>query len=370
MLSPPLPYTPQSQRTSPTARSRSIPYAHKPPLRLLWSRLLKLTVLNLCLVSWGCNSSAPIARQDDAGNDRVVLMLNWYPEAEHGGFYAAQVHGIFEQHGLNVEIRAGGPNTPVAQELVGGRVQFAIGNADDVLLFREQDAPIVALMAPIQTTPRCILVRASSPVKDLRSLGGMRLQANAGRPFLDYMKAEGLLQNVQVVPYPGTVANFVTDENTAIQAYSFSEPLLAEEEGVQVRKLMLSEIGFNPYASCLLSTESYIEQNHDTVRRMVLACREGWKKYLESPVETNAAILSNNKQGMTTEALEFGVQALRPLCLPNGLPADEVGMMSPNRWSELVDQFVQLKLISSGKVTAESAYTPIFLDRALTADQP
>ncbi|MCA9134705.1 MAG: ABC transporter substrate-binding protein, partial [Planctomycetales bacterium] len=138
-------------------------------------------------------------------------MLNWHPEAEHGGFYAAQVHGIFERYGLDVEIRPGGPNAPVAQELVTGRVQFAIGNADDVLLFRNEDVPVVALMAPIQNTPRCILVRADSDVHALSELQGMVLQANVGRPFLTFMQAEGLLEGVQVVPYGGSIAKLVSD---------------------------------------------------------------------------------------------------------------------------------------------------------------
>ncbi|MEZ6081443.1 MAG: hypothetical protein R3C56_38970 [Pirellulaceae bacterium] len=44
----------------------------------------------------------------------MTLMLNWYPEAEHGGFYAAKVLKVFERYGLDVTIHAGGPNA-VAQ---------------------------------------------------------------------------------------------------------------------------------------------------------------------------------------------------------------------------------------------------------------
>ena len=45
-----------------------------------------------------------------AQHSGVRLALNWFPEAEHGGFYAAQVHGFFEQQGVQVEILAGGPD--------------------------------------------------------------------------------------------------------------------------------------------------------------------------------------------------------------------------------------------------------------------
>ncbi len=298
-----------------------------------------------CVLSlMGCASKrAPTSEKTPEDLDRVVLMLNWYPEAEHGGFYTAKANGIYRRYGLDVEIRPGGPNAPVAQELLAGRVQFAIANADDVLLFRQQEASLVALMAPIQNTPRCILVREESGVKDLRGLAGMTLQANVGRPFLDFMKSEGLLEGVQLVPYNGSVVSLVTDPKTAIQAYSFSEPLLAEQQGIQVRKLMLSDIGFNPYASCLIATEKTIQDNRDLVGRMVVASREGWQAYFASPESANQQILAENPEGMTMPALEFGAEQLRELCMPEGLSVEDLGAMSLVRWTGLTEQFAKTR---------------------------
>lgn len=322
-----------------------------------------LLIMLFALTSAGCNSrggSTSIGK-DGQTLQRVILMLNWYPEAEHGGFYAAQVHGIFEEYGLDVEIRPGGPNAPVAQELLTGRVDFAIGNADDVLLFRQEGAPVVALMAPIQNTPRCVLVHESSSVEQFSDLGGMTLQANVGRPFLNFLDSKGFLKDVRVVPYAGNVANFAADKKTAIQAYSFSEPFMAEQAGVTSRALMLSDVGFNPYASCLMATESYIEENRDLVQRMVIACREGWKVYLEKPRETNQRILQLNLHGMTAEALEYGAEAIQPLCLPGGMSSDLIGTMSDERWQTLVDQFIELGLVSRDRFQTEQVYTLDFL---------
>jgi NitT/TauT family transport system substrate-binding protein len=323
--------------------------------------ILFLTLFALYLA--GCNSrgSSTSVGKDGQILKRVVLMLNWYPEAEHGGFYAAQVHGIFEKYGLDVEIRPGGPNAPVAQELLTGRVDFAIGNADDVLLFRQERAPVVALMAPIQNTPRCVLVHESSPVQQLSELSGMTLQANVGRPFLNYLDSKGYLENVRVVPYAGSVANFVVDKNTAIQAYSFSEPFLAQQDGVKSRALMLSDIGFNPYASCLITTESLIAKDRDLVQRMVSACREGWVHYLEQPGETNQQILQLNSHGMTAEALEYGANAIRPLCLPDGMSPELMGTMSAERWQTLYDQFTALGLVSKDRFQSDQVFTLDFI---------
>ncbi|MFN3192261.1 MAG: ABC transporter substrate-binding protein [Aureliella sp.] len=310
-------------------------------------------------ISVGCTGTGG-SDTTSTGLDKVTLMLNWYPEAEHGGFYAAKVHGIYEKYGLEVEIRPGGPTAPVAQELVAGRVQFAIGNADDVLVFREQDVPVVALMAPIQNTPRCILVHASSDATSLKKLGGMKMQAGAGRPYLAFMESKGLLEDVQLVPYSG-VPNLVSDANSAMQGYSFSEPMLAKEEGLDVRMMMVSDIGFNPYASCLIATEEYIGDESGVVQRMVTASREGWEKYLREPAETHKAILEANKHGMTEAALDYGVQELKPLCVTDDVPLKEVGSMSVDRWETLVQQFSEIELLSKDKVAAGDVYTLDFL---------
>jgi NitT/TauT family transport system substrate-binding protein len=326
-----------------------------------------------CVVGSGCrpsssqtaagNSAAQgdstVAPQTNKEPDRVTLLLNWYPEAEHGGFYAAQVHGIFQRFGLEVKIKPGGRSVVVAPELTLGRVQFGVGNADDVLMARSQDAPIVALMAPMQNGPRCILVREDSGIQTLEQLKNVTLQIDSSRPYVPFLKSKGLLnESVQLAPYFGTVAQLVAGPGYAQQAYNFSEPLLAEQAGVKVRALMMSDIGYNPYCSCLLTTEAYLKAQRDLVQRMVLASVEGWKKYLEAPEDTNRKILSLNDQGMTAESLAYGVRKLTPLCYPEGFPPQELGRMSPDRWKELRDQLVQLKLIDP-KVSAQQAFADI-----------
>ncbi len=316
----------------------------------------------VCSFAIGCNQAKvdSEAAKKSTG-DKISLVLNWYPEAEHGGYYAALVHGIFEKHGLNVEIRPGGKTTIVPQELTLGRIQFGIGNADDVLMAREQKAALTALMAPMQDGPRCIMVREDSGIVSFADLKNITLQIDPARPYVPFMKKQGLLaENVKTVPYFGTVAQLISDPRTAQQAYNFSEPFMAEQQGVKVRNLMMSEIGYNPYASVLIATEDYIRLHPNITKRMVKACIEGWAKYLEDGRETNAYILKQNREGMTEEALAYGVDKLKSLCLPNGFDPANLGTMSAERWETLTKQLVELELISE-QVKAESAYTLEFL---------
>ncbi|MCY2997901.1 MAG: ABC transporter substrate-binding protein, partial [Planctomycetota bacterium] len=216
------------------------------------------------LVSAGCDSK-PKSNTSAVSDSKqpltkVALVLNWYPEAEHGGFYAAKVHGIFEKYGLDVEIQPGGKTTVVPQTLTLGRAEFGVINADDVLMARNQQAPIVALMAPIQKGPRCIMVRADSGIRTFEELKNITLQIDSGRPYVPFLKSKGLLDDsVKLAPYFGSVAQIVAGPGFAAQGYSFSEPFMAKEQGIEVHQLMMSDIGYNPYASLLVSTESYVK---------------------------------------------------------------------------------------------------------------
>jgi len=330
---------------------------------LLTQMLMMVLVFNM-----GCSpsndiepNSSPSIGSDSKPLDQVVLLLNWYPEAEHGGFYAANVHGIYKEFNLEVEIRPGGKTTVVPQELTLGRIEFGVANADDVVLAREQSAPLIALMAPLQIGPRCIMVREDSGISTFEGLENITLQIDPSRPYVPFMKSKGFLsKDVKTVPYFGSVAQLVADPRTAQQAYSFSEPLMAEQAGVKVKTLMMSDIGYNPYASLLITSEQYLAKNEDIAKRMVLASIEGWKKYLEEPEQTNAYILLQNQQGMTAEALTYGVENLKPLCVPEGFPEASIGKMDSARWTTLVEQLKSLQMIE-GKVKAEECYTLKFL---------
>jgi NitT/TauT family transport system substrate-binding protein len=333
------------------------PWAHF-QARTFWLLLL------LSSLAVGCGSPEPAPRAVETETDErlepVTIQLNWYPEAEHGGVYQALADGTYAEHGLDVRIRPGGRAITVAPELELGRCQFAITNADDVVIYRREGSDIVAVLAAVQDHPRCILVRADSGVKTFEDLAGMTLQRQPGRMFLEYMRARGLLDQVREVSYNG-IAGLVNDEGVAIQAYSFAEPLQAEQAGVETKRLMVSELGWNPYSSVLVTTGELIREEPDLVRRVVEATRTGWQNYLTDPTLGNEAILAANDYGMTAEALDFGAVEMRDLALPGDAPIETVGSMTLDRWQTLVDQIVELDPETAGKVKAEACFTTEFL---------
>jgi len=294
------------------------------------------------------------------------LQLNWFPEAEHGGYYAALVHGFYEEAGLEVTILRGGPDTPVIPEVARGRIAFGISNADSLLLARAQEADVVALLAPMQHSPRCIMVHAASGIERLEDLRGVTLAMSEASAFSHFLRRRLPLEDVQIVPYAGNIARFLEDPRYAQQGYVFSEPYLARRAGAVPRALMVSELGFDPYTSVLFARRELVERQPDLVRRMVRASVRGWDRYLSAPEETNRYICAQN-ESMELDVLAYGVEALRPLVLDAVARRHGIGTMRLSRWQELEGQLVEAGQLKPGAARVQEAFTTRFLPRAAGA---
>ena len=311
----------------------------------------------------GCGTPTPDTSQQHTPTNTVpseVLALNWYAEAEHGGYVAAKELGYYDEAGIDVTVQPGGPGAPtlVIQELAAGRIRFAVSNADLVVLSRARGANIVAVTAPLQQSPRCIMVHKSSGIETLQQLTNVELAISDTRPFALWMKKQLPLTNVTMVPYAGLVGEFLQKQNFAQQGYVFSEPFIAKEKGGDPKVLMLSDIGFNPYASLLVTTEDTIRDHPDLVSKMVAASVRGWHSYLDDPLPVNQRIHANNND-MTPEALAFGAEAMRPLCAST----ESVPLcgMELTRWHSLVEQIEQLGEIEVGAVKPADCFSTSFL---------
>jgi NitT/TauT family transport system substrate-binding protein len=296
---------------------------------------------------------------------KVQLRLNWFPEQEHGGYYAALVEGYYQAEGLDVEILRGGEATPVTTEVSTGSVHFGIVEADDVLRARREGADLVAVMAPFQQTPICIMVHEKSGITSLKDLRDVTLAIGTGAPsYFEYMKKKLPLTNVKVVPYTGGVTKFLVDPNYAQQGFAFSEPILArrEKEDADPRALLVSEIGYNPYANVLITRAQLIKQNPDLVRKMVRATLRGWKTYLDTPDKANKHILKVNPV-IGDKTLEEGAKVLKPFTVDPTAEKQSLGNMTLERWQQLLSQLEEIGEIPPGKVKASEAFDLQFLPK-------
>lgn len=343
----------------------------KKPGRLLTSRrpnrgeAWQRAVCLLMAIALGCDRNTPAPADLPAQGDqptKVRLLLNWYPEAEHGGYYAALREGYYREAGLDVEIVKGGPQAPVIPQVDQRQMEFGIANADGLVLARAEEATVVALMAPLQTSPRVIMVHAASGIEDFADLKNLTLAMNP-QPFATFLQRHVPLEGVTVVPYQGSVAAFLSDPDFAQQAYVFSEPFVAEQQGGDPKSLLVADLGFNPYTSVLFTSESYVKEQEEIVGKMVAASVRGWQHYIEHPQSTNEYLHEINPE-MSASALAFGVKALKPLVVTESNEA--IGEMTLDRWQTLIKQLEEMDSEKAAAVSAEQVFTTRFLGRGGT----
>jgi len=323
-------------------------------VRCLSTILLGLTV---CFAS-GCGKKSPSsAGGADAGAAapvKVTLALDWVPEPEFGGFYAARESGAYRRHGIGIEIQGGGAGVPVLQMVATGRADFGTVGADELLTARARGADLVALFVVFQTSPQGIMVHASRKLQKLEdAFHSGTLALETGKAYAAYLKKKFAWEGVKVVPYDGGVAHFLADPNFGQQCYVTSEPIAARQKGADPAVFLIADSGFNPYATVVVTRRELLQKNPSLAKEFVLATREGWRDYLDHPEATNA-LLGKLNAALDAATLSAAAEAQKPLIENDDSKQHGLGSMQLARWQTLSDQLLDLKFLDKPASVADS----------------
>ena len=109
---------------------------------------------------------------EPGGSKRVELMLDYFPNADHAGIYAAQAAGYFEEAGLDVEIRT--PPDPAApiKQVAAGNVDLAISYEPEVFRAREIGLNVVSIGALVQEPLTSIISLPKAKIRAPKDLEG------------------------------------------------------------------------------------------------------------------------------------------------------------------------------------------------------
>jgi NitT/TauT family transport system substrate-binding protein len=265
---------------------------------------------------------------------KTRLALNWKPDPQFGGFYAAP----YQKHGLDVEILPGGAGTPTVQMIGAGSAEFGIISADELVVARARGNDVVALFAVFQNCPQGIMAHAS---RHLASVGEVvkegTLAIQRGLPYARILEKKYGFDRVKVVPSPGgDISSFLRDEKFAQQCFVMSEPLQARHAGAQVTVFPVADIGYNPYTTVLATSGAYLKSDVDRANKMVAAVRDGWRAYLDNPESTNTKMHDLNPS-MDAAAFAEVAEAQKSF-----IETAQLGTMTPDRWTTLIGQLKDL----------------------------
>lgn len=321
----------------------------------------------LALLAFGCArreaSPTGVAAADTpalAPLRRVVLQSDWFPQAEHGGYYHALVHGYYAAAGLAVDIWPGGPGAGIKLKVAKGDADFGMNRSDDISVSASRGLPLVMVAAGLQHDPLALMVHASSPVRTFEDLQGRVVVGNVGLAYFSYLENKyGLRIEKRQNTYG--LGEFLANPEIIQQCVVTSEPFFAQQHGRSVRTLPLADAGYDSY-HVIFCRRELVRSAPETVRAFVAASIRGWRGYLEGDAAAvHAEILKRNPQ-MSAELLAFSRGELIQRRLVTGDPAqgERIGRLSRSRIERELATLRELKILEV-PVTFEQVATTEFL---------
>lgn len=269
----------------------------------------------------------------------VTYTLNWYPQAEHGGFFHAKAAGLYEKYGLDVTIKPGGPQINVHQLLAAGQTDFIMGTAMRTLNAVAQGVPIVTVFASFQKDPQTLVTHVGVGNDKLADLKGkpIRLPAIARTNYWPWLKSKFGFSDEQIRGFEPGYAALASDKMLSQQGFVTNDAWNARKVGLNLQSLLLADYGWANYATTIDATEKTIRERPEVVRAMVKATSEGWKAYLENPAVAHAAIKQANPQ-MDADLMQHSYEEMkrRGLLDSGDARGGKIGMMTDARWEGFV----------------------------------
>lgn len=288
------------------------------------------------LLWWGISARKNNSLLETGNGENVSIRLKWLNQAQFAGFYFADKGGFYKDKNLNVTLQPGGVDFPAIQMVASGSDQFGVTGADQILLAREKEIPVVALAVIYRKSPFVLFSLKDSDITSPKDFVGkkvgVKLGGNEELTYRAVLKKAGVdSKSFQEVPVKFDITPLLTRQVDVWPGYAINEPLTAEEQGHQVNLIWPSDYGVNLYADTLFTTEEMIKNKPDVVQRVVQATIEGWEAALQNPEQAVVYTLQSSDK-LNQEHETKMMKASIPLVKPDSNP---VGFMDDATWRSI-----------------------------------
>ncbi len=295
------------------------------------------------------------------------LTLDYFPNADHAGIYAAEQTGAYAKAGLDVTISP--PSDPSAplKLLLAGKTDLAISYEPELLLARDRGAGLVAVGALVQKPLTSLMSVGKANIRTPRDLQGKRV-GTAGIPYQSaYLKT--ILETAGVDPATVQETNVGFNLVPAMLSGKVDATLGAfwNYEGVDLARRhrdpviqRIEDLGVPTYDELVfVARRRDLDSDFGSrVRRFIQATARGYAALKADP-QTGLDGLLAADPGLDRGLQEAAVRATLPVFFPTD-PQRVFGYQDPAEWQRYADWMLDEGLIKR-RQTAEQVVTNEFL---------
>jgi NitT/TauT family transport system substrate-binding protein len=314
----------------------------------------------------------------------VNLQLQWFVQAQFGGYYAAKDKGFYEEQCLDVTILEGGVDIVPQTQLAQGAADYAIAWVPKALASREQGAGIVDVAQVFQRSGTLQVSWADSGISTPADLAGKKV-GNWGFGN-EYELFAGLTQaglkpgkDVELVQQQFDMQALLNREIDAAQAMTYNEYAqvleavnpdtgeLYQPEDFTV--INWNDVGTAMYQDAIWASEERLADPayQEMTQAFVTASLKGWI-YCRDNAQECADIITANGSKLGASHQLWMMNEVNKLIWPSPLG---VGVIDPALWAQTVT--VALNTLNADEITiitadpGEAAYTNQYAEAANAA---
>jgi len=241
---------------------------------------------------------------------KVTLQLKWVTQAQFAGYYAAKAKGYYDEEGLDVNIKVGGPSITPEQVVLGKQAEFGLDWLPSLLAARDQGQDLVNIAQVFGKSGMTELTWKDSGITTIPQMRGKKVGVwccgNENELYAALNK-NGMnpKSDVTIVNQPFNMDLFLKNQVDAAAAMTYNElAQVLETTNPKTGKLYkpsdLNIISMESVGTGMLEDGVFVrgdwisdKDNQETAKKFLAASFKGWI-YCRDHVNECTQIVLNN----------------------------------------------------------------------------
>lgn len=330
--------------------------------------LCALTALVLAAGLAGCGSGG----ESDDSLTHLTFVLDWTPNTNHTGLYAAIDQGYFAQEGLEVEV-VQPPEDGAELMVAAGQAQFGVsaqGNLADALS-GDSPMPITAVAAVLQHNTAGIISRKGEGMDRPKGMEGHKyatwdraVEKAVLRQVVE--KDGGDFDQVELIPSTAADAVSALESRSvdAIWVFYGWEGIACQTAGLETDFFALKGIDpvFDYYTPIIVANNDFLEENPQTASAFMAALSKGYQFAAENPEEAAEILMEAAPE--LADSRDLVVESQKYLAGQYIADASRWGEIDGDRWSAYYTWLNENDLLEKGAIDPNGGYTNAYLPEA------